>query len=265
VLLTVSHVSRYRYDRQVPYALQRLRLWPVTGPGQIVRRWDVAIEGARIETSYLDGFGNRTALVRHDRGTEEIVIRAGGEVETENGDGVFGPGSGLPPVWLFERATDLTAPGPAIATLADEMRGIADRLALLHRLMDEIHRRVAYIPGSTSVATEAETALIAGNGVCQDHSHIFIAVARRLGIPARYVSGYLMLEGVTEQTASHAWGEAWVDGLGWIGFDAANDVCPDARYVRLAAGLDYHFAAPVSGIRMGNAAETLAVEISVEQ
>ena len=73
------------------------------------------------------------------------------------------------------------------------------------------------------------------------------------------------MAGVTQQTASHAWAEAWVEGLGWIGFDAANDICPDENYVRLATGLDYHFAAPVSGIRRGAATETLAVEISVEQ
>ena len=80
--------------------------------------------------------------------------------------------------------------------------------------MAEIHQRVAYIPGTTDVTTEAEAALIAGNGVCQDHSHIFIAVCRSRGIPARYVSGYLLMEDVAEQTASHAWAEAWVDGLG---------------------------------------------------
>ena len=114
MLLTVSHLSSYRYDRQVPYALQRLRLWPTTGPGQIVLRWEVNIEGAVIETTYSDGFGNRTALVRHDRTAEEILIRAAGEVETQSRDGVFGLGSGQPPTWVFERQTDLTHPGAAI-------------------------------------------------------------------------------------------------------------------------------------------------------
>jgi len=266
LLLTVSHLSRYRYDQPVPYALQRLRLWPLSAAGQVVRHWDVGVEGARIEANYTDGFGNRTALARHDRSAEEIVIRASGEIVTEDRGGVFGLGNGVPPTWVFERETELTGKGPAITALAESLRGgVDERLPLLHRLMSEIHARVAYMPGTTSVATEAEAALVAGSGVCQDHSHIFIAVARLLGIPARYVSGYLLMEGVAEQTASHAWAEAWVDGLGWVGFDAANDVCPEEHYVRLAVGLDYHYAAPVSGIRMGSAAETLAVEISVEQ
>jgi len=265
VLLTVSHTSRYRYDQPVPYALQRLRLWPVTGPGQIVRNWAVEIDDAAIETSYSDGFGNRTALVRHKAVAEEIVIHARGEVETENRNGVYGFGSGMPPAWVYERETELTHGGEAVAALAEEAAGEVDRLVMLHALMHRIHARMAYEPGTTSVATDAEAALVAGRGVCQDHSHIFIAACRRLGIPARYVSGYLMMPGVDRQTASHAWAEAFDENLGWIGFDAANAICPDESYVRLAVGLDYRFAAPIVGIRAGAAAETLAVEISVAQ
>ncbi len=121
------------------------------------------------------------------------------------------------------------------------------------------------MPGTTSVATNAESALEAGRGVCQDHSHIFLSAARLLKIPARYVSGYLLMEGIDEQTASHAWTEAHIDGLGWVGFDAANNVCPNDRYVRLATGLDYRDAAPISGVRLGGAVESLAVHINVGQ
>jgi transglutaminase-like putative cysteine protease len=107
--------------------------------------------------------------------------------------------------------------------------------------------------------------LAQGAGVCQDYAHIFIATARYLNIPARYVSGYLMRPETTEQTAGHAWAEAHIDGLGWVGFDATNNVCPNDSYVRIGCGLDYRDAAPVSGVRIGFAAETLAVEVNVEQ
>ena len=104
-----------------------------------------------------------------------------------------------------------------------------------------------------------------GSGVCQDHTHIFIAAARRLGFPARYVSGYLMLDRCAEQAASHAWAEAHVGGLGWVAFDVANGISADERYVRVATGRDYRDAMPVSGIRFGHAEERLAVQITVEQ
>jgi transglutaminase-like putative cysteine protease len=91
-----------------------------------------------------------------------------------------------------------------------------------------------------------------------------ISVARLLGIPARYVSGYLLMEGVAEQTATHAWAEVHLPGLGWVGFDAANNICPDERYVRIATGLCYRDAAPVSGMRIGWAGENLHVAVTVE-
>ena len=102
----------------------------------------------------------------------------------------------------------------------------------------------------------------AGTGVCQDHAHVFVTAARLLGLPARYVSGYLFVEDGQED-ASHAWAEVAVEGLGWVGFDVANQISPDERYVRLAVGLDYREAAPISGVRRGAGGETLEVDVSV--
>lgn len=265
MLLSIRHTSRYQYDGPILYAVQRLRLRPQSVAGQTVRSWDILVEGAAPEVSYVDGFGNRTELVRHIREHQEIVITASGQVETEDRSGVFGSVSGFAPVWLFDRTTPLTEPGDAIRELAASLPEDAKRLAKLHQLMDTIHDRLTFSVGSTSIYTPAEEALQSGQGVCQDYAHIFISTARHLGIPARYVSGYLFREDATEQTAGHAWAEAHVEGLGWVGFDAANNVCPNDRYVRIGCGLDYRDAAPVSGVRIGRAAETLAVEVNVEQ
>ncbi|MBK1793060.1 transglutaminase family protein [Devosia sp. WQ 349] len=266
MLLTINHTSRYDYDQPVNFALQRLRLWPQNIAGQVVREWSVEVSGADREVSYVDGFGNKVELFKHERSADSIIVRAHGVVETEDRAGVVGKSAGGPPLWIYERVTDLTKAGPHIRELAEGIRDEqADQLALLHTLMNTIHSRVVYSPGTTSVATEAEVALDNGAGVCQDHSHIFLSAARLLGIPSRYVSGYLRMEGVTDQTASHAWAEAYVDSLGWVGFDAANNICPNHNYVRIAVGLDYRSAAPVSGVRMGAAVETLDVHISVEQ
>ncbi|KXF77113.1 transglutaminase [Paramesorhizobium deserti] len=265
MLLTIRHISRYHYDFPVPYAVQRLRLRPQTVNGQKVLDWQVSVDGADPEVSYTDGFGNKVDLVRHARSAHDIVIIAAGQVETEDRAGVLGETGGFAPLWLFLRPTPLTEPGEALRAMVTDIPAEDDRLSLLHTLMGAIHRQVAYVPGATHVGTDAESALKNGEGVCQDHAHIFISAARLLDIPARYVSGYLMMDGVTEQTASHAWAEAYVPGLGWVGFDAANCVCPGERYVRIASGLDYRDAAPISGVRFGNAAERLAVEINVEQ
>lgn len=135
----------------------------------------------------------------------------------------------------------------------------------MHAMMAVLHETVAYRPGETATDTTAEQALEKKSGVCQDHAHIMIAAARHHGLPARYISGYLMLEDSAEQTASHAWAEVHVAGLGWVGFDAANKICPDDRYVRLATGLDYRDASPISGMVTGLASESLTVAITVEE
>lgn len=265
MLLSVSHTSTYRYDQPVAYAVQRVRLRPADSAVQTVVDWRLELSGAQIELGYNDAFGNRTDLLRADPGATEIVVKAMGQVETRDSAGVFGIGAGLAPPWVYQRFTTLTNPGETINLLAAALSGIENRLELLHRLSAEITARVAYIPGTTDVATPAESALISGQGVCQDHAHIFLAVARLLGVPARYVSGYLLMNGVAEQTATHAWAEAWVEDLGWVGFDAANAVAPDEKYVRIACGLDYSHVAPITGLRSGSSAESLAVALNVEQ
>ena len=113
--------------------------------------------------------------------------------------------------------------------------------------------------------TTAEEAVANGKGVCQDHAHIFIAAARAADIPARYVSGYLMMNDRVEQDATHAWAEAHIDGLGWVGFDIANGISPDPRYVRVATGRDYRDAAPVTGISFGQSKQLLTVNVEVEE
>ncbi len=139
--------------------------------------------------------------------------------------------------------------------------------------------RVEYVKGATDAHTEAAEALADGKGVCQDHAHIFIAAARTLAIPARYVTGYLVMHGdgpdpdeeaadtaeAAPADAHHAWAEAWVEALGWVGFDVANRVCPTDHYVRLACGLDASYAAPIIGSRRGGGGEKLEVSVAVQQ
>ena len=140
-----------------------------------------------------------------------------------------------------------------------------DTLATLHALSRAVLGAVAYEIGHTDADTPAEEAVAAGRGVCQDHAHVFIGCARALGIPARYVSGYLMMNDRIDQEAGHGWAEAHVANLGWVGFDVSNGISPDARYVRVATGCDYREAAPVTGISYGAGDSALRVRLEVEQ
>jgi len=251
--LKISHMTEYTYAEPVEFALQRLRLTPQDGPGQHVLNWQTSVTGAGREAVYRDHFGNRVELVSINDGASSISIMAMGEVATEERNGVFGPHIGYVPLWLFRRETALTK----------SVNGDGE-LARMHALMEAITEAVEYNKDATGSDTTAEQALERKAGVCQDHAHIFISAARLLGLPARYVSGYMLDESAMD-AASHAWAEAHVPGLGWVGFDPANLVCPDERYVRIATGLDYADTAPVSGMIVGNSPEMIAVTVSVEQ
>ena len=264
MLLKISHRTVYSYDAPVPYALQRIHLSPPSGGIQTVHAWSLEVTGATEEVRFFDQFGNDTRLLSVSGDAQAIEIAVRGEVEVRDASGVTGPHSGFAPLWLFERPTSLTTAGPQIREVAGSIADGED-LGRLHDLSAAIRDRVAYTVGATDAATSAEDAVSQGEGVCQDHSHIFLAAARSLGFPARYVSGYLRLDDTVEQVATHAWAEAHLAGLGWVGFDVSNGISPDARYVRLATGRDYRDAMPVSGIRLGQAQEQLEVHITVEQ
>ncbi len=264
--LKITHTTTYRYDSPDHYALQQLRMTPKTGEGQVVRNWQTQVTGGRVQTSFTDHHMNHVQLMVVDAGATEVAVTCTGEVDTADRAGVVGRERSFAPLWLFTAPTPMTQPGPALRKLVVRMKpGAAEpALAHLHRLSAEIGAAMRFDPAATVVTTTAEAALAAGHGVCQDHTHVFLAAARLLGVPARYVSGYLRMDGIEDQDATHAWAEAWVEPLGWIGFDVANALSPDARYVRVATGRDYAEAAPIRGLRQGGGNETLTVSLKVQ-
>jgi transglutaminase-like putative cysteine protease len=280
--LKITHRTEYRYDAPIAYALQRVRLLPRGGATQKVIGWSVTIEGAREEARFTDHFDNDTRLISLEGEPRVIAIEATGEVETQDKAGVTGLHRGLAPLWLFMRETELTTPGERTRALAAEVGEGAD-IARLHQLMALVGTPAA--PADSDKPTEAGAAqsqvqASGGDGQDQeqtcstaeartsggeDQAETFIAAARLLGFPARYVSGYLLPDGAEGKAARHAWAEAHVDRLGWVGFDVANLMSPDHNYVRVATGRDHRDAMPVSGIRLGQPDEQLAVSIMVEQ
>jgi transglutaminase-like putative cysteine protease len=265
--LKIRHTTHYAFTEPVVHALQRLRLTPKETQGQRIIDWSMQFDNAHAELAYDDQHFNHVTLIGLAPGAREVTVTCEGTVETEDNAGVIGRHSGHLPLWSFLRQTPLTRAGPKLRGLLREVSGGDTGMPLdfLHALAALIRDRIAYEAGRTNAATTAEEAVAHGYGVCQDHAHIFIGAARASGVPARYVSGYLLMDDRIEQEATHAWAEAHVDGLGWVGFDVSNGISPDPRYVRVATGSDYRDAAPVTGISQGVAAdEVLTVGVAVE-
>jgi transglutaminase-like putative cysteine protease len=266
--IRISHKTIYRYAQPVSGAIQTLRLTPRNDDGQYVVDWRIDIsEDCRL-VHHEDAFGNITHTFTVDGPITELEVSSDGEVETTDQKGlVRGTVERFPPS-LFLRQTALTRPDAAILSFAREIKQKSSGgvLELLHLLLTETHRAITFDVDPTHAATTAAEAFSLKRGVCQDLTHIFIAIARALDIPARYVGGYFhRADGVVAQDAGHAWAEAFVPDIGWIGFDPANGICPTDAHVRVAVGLDYLGAAPVRGTRFGGGTEQLRVDLQVDQ
>ena len=264
--LIIHHHTEYQFDAPVLYALQKLRLRPKSAHGQHVHDWHIELDGGTIESEAEDHHANHVALVSIERGKLHLSVHCHGTVEVEDQNGIIGKHRGCVPLWCFLKPTPMTHAGRGVRALISGYKfDKGNAIASLHELSGLIRSALPYEDGHTGADTTAEQAIAIGNGVCQDHSHIFLAAARLLGIPARYVSGYLLIDGVTDQSASHAWVEAHVDGLGWVGFDVSNGISPDNRYIRVATGFDYQDAAPITGLSYGARDESMVVSLRVEQ
>ena len=265
--LSVNHTTVYRYTEPTRRIIQLLRVTPLSFQGQAVLSWRIDVDcDARLRQA-RDGYGNVTHMLYVDDPVRMLTISVSGRVLTEDCAGIVRGAPGDLPQQVFTRETPLTRAGDALDWLAMELDGEGGtQIDRLHSLNRQINGRMRFDVDATGVCTGAEEAFAAGHGVCQDFAHSFIAVARRLGIPARYVSGHLFRrDGAHQQPAAHAWVEAWIDTLGWVAFDPTNGICTDDAYLRVACGLDYQDAAPVVGARSGGGAEELSVEVSVHQ
>jgi transglutaminase-like putative cysteine protease len=263
--LTIRHVTTYGYAPAVPSVTMRLKLFPGRFEGQVPLSWGVTVNGTGINPELKDSWGDAVATVfaRGEIGRLEIV--AEGTVETVDHAGVLKNHRAAIRPAVCLRDTPRTKADAAIRALAVEATAAGGPLLdQAHRLQDAVSERIVYTPGASEMATTAAAALEAGAGVCQDHAHVLIAAARALGWPARYVAGYYLPGHADEgEIATHAWAEIWIAGLGWVGFDPANDLCPTDAYVRVSSGLDAFDAAPIRGHAEGAPKETLSVDVSI--
>jgi transglutaminase-like putative cysteine protease len=271
--LRIRHDIVARYDEPVTLASRSLRLSPRTFDGQYVRAWHLDITGDCRQARSSDAFGN----IVHDCAIEgplnEVAIAAEGEVEVDDTAGVLQgtPLDRIPPA-VFLRETRVTVRTPAITSFAEKVKGLSDGspLDLCHKLMHLIHDEVETLVadptelcGVREVA--AEDVLAEARGTPADLAHLFIATARGLSLPARFVSGYLWQEEDTATGALAAWAEALIPGLGWVGFDAGNDTCPTDGYVRVASALDQSGAAWVRAADRGGIPALVTVTAAADR
>ncbi|MCR5872636.1 MULTISPECIES: transglutaminase N-terminal domain-containing protein [unclassified Sphingomonas] len=259
--LAIDHHTRYRFSTPQQRLVQTLRLTPGDTHDQTVVDWRIDVDCDVRLRDAIDGFGNHVTMLYAEGPIAEIAINVAGQVLTVEAEGVVrGSNEPLPPQ-LFQRTTQRTTPNAELAALARDAAAGGAALDQLHRWNLALAERFPEAKDLPDTGASAAEALLAEPNA-RDLAHIFIAGAVSLGLPARYVSGYRQCgEGTCP---AHGWAEAWVEGLGWVGFDPSAGISPDANYVRMATALDFNGAAPVAGIRQGAGIEDLSVELQVE-
>ncbi len=280
VLYHVEHVSRYTYSSPIRHCMLSLCLKPRSDAGQRLLSFALATDPPAAFNSETDVFGNTKHVlnVHGEHASLELVTRSTVErAKPARLPDSLGAGAWEELLswrdafdyWDFIRPSAYARPSPALAAFVDErdIKAGDDPLESLLRLSDTLHDSFEYVPGSTSAASPIEETLQSRKGVCQDYAHVMIAIARSWHVPARYVSGYLYVEGqngeAEMQYASHAWVECRLPGLGWVGFDPTNRCLAGERHIRVGVGRDYHDVAPVRGIFLGGGSTRLEVEVRV--
>lgn len=264
MLITIRHKLKIAFPEPQPRLLLHLLLTPQTGPSQRVVDWSVDLMGKANEVPLTDGFGNKVLFASLAGVNEPLEITIAGTVETLGGNGVLGWPAGEPVPWLYHRVTPLTrVPVSIWGKFRGETGQRDSQLGAMHGLMARIHDMLDARAGTGGEAgagqsqSQSQSSETGTQSQTQDeaeavfdpaleYARIFVGSARALGIPARFVSGYYLASDENEvASGTHAWAEAFVEGLGWIAFDPRLDLCPTDRHVRLAVGLDAGSASPV--------------------
>jgi transglutaminase-like putative cysteine protease len=261
--LEIVHSTRYRYSGPIAETVMEVRLRPMDGNGQRCLDFKLELSHGVKARSYVDGFGNHVHYFNLVRPHAALSVVSRSTVETGLGPDED-PGEELVQDFLRFRSPVKDVAG---------VRELARRHAItdpaspksveqaLDDLTSAISRDFTYDRTVTNVYSAVDDVLTLRAGVCQDFAHLFIAVARAMGIPARYVSGYIHSPGERTASASHAWAEAWVPGRGWIGFDATHPVRTTPHHVRLAVGRDYTDSAPTRGVYVGSATGAMTISV----
>lgn len=273
----IEHISRYCYTAPVQQCVMLLCLEPRKGRGQRLLDFEIETQPPASLTRTTDCFGNARHLLDLHRAHQTLEIATRSTVEATPAPPLprrlptgaweaLGTREGSFADWDFTHPSALVRPSPALAAFVERHRiePLDDPLESLLQLSHALHHCLHYIPGSTSAESPVEHILETGRGVCQDYTHLMLAIARSWGIPARYVSGYLHSAQSGEQAlnnATHAWVECRLPELGWVGFDPTNQHLAGTGNVCIAIGRDYRDVSPTRGVRQGGGATQLEIEV----
>jgi len=264
--IRLQHRAVFIYDHPAASIIQVLRLTPRNTQAQHVRHWRLDLDQDVQMLSNEDAFGNIVNSLSFMRPVDDLAITVQGEIETHDTHGIVRGAIERFPAGLFLRETALTQPVPAIRKFAQDKAGKGETLERLHKLVAAVYEEMEVDPKPTGAVLTATMAFSGARGTPKDLAHVFIAAARSLDVPARYVAGYLLAGQGEEESggwraAAHAWAEAYVEDIGWIGFDPAIGASPGASHIRVSMALDYLGAAPLRGTYQGGIEERLDVTV----
>ena len=262
MLIRVEHSTAYAYSE--PLVCQHAIFAHDAAVWQDPSRRELeGLSPRRRHPQWYDQYGNCCHTLTVAQPVTELAIKVSGLVRTRDTNGVVGLAPAELPLGLYLRDTPYTVATEPIHDFAARFAQTQPRrIETVHEIMLAIADDVEYTKGETHVHTTGAEALEQGSGVCQDHAHVFCAVCRTLGIPARYVSGYLSHgAGHEAHASSHAWADAYVEDLGWVSFDPSNRTGATEAYIRTAVGLDYAEAGPVRGVSSGGGVETMSCSL----
>jgi len=287
MIFEVSHKTVYRYTARVAQSHHLLHLAPRPHPRQRVIRHDLLIApNPVLRTDFTDYFGNPASAIAIENSHSELRIQSRGLIE------VSAPApadlSASPP---WERVARCVSPshGPydleVVQYLSPSHHTTTSRDLLAYvqpsfppsrpvldcamDLTTRIYREFTYDSEATNVATTIAEILKIRRGVCQDFAHLLIAGMRVMGLPARYVSGYLLTrpppgkEKLVGADASHAWVSVWAPDAGWVDFDPTNDLIPRDEHITIAYGRDFQDVSPVTGVLLGGGSHKIDVAVDV--
>jgi len=275
---TIRHTTRFRYSAPISESITEVRFQPRSEGNQHCMDFHLHTSPRAQIMSYRGEFGNRVHHFDIPNSHTQLTITAESLVDVtappslpdaldELAWNALDSLTATDDYWDTLMPSHFANPSELLYKLATELdvQRRADPLTLLRELNSEIYETFDYSPKTTRVDSPIDEALRLRTGVCQDFAHVMIAMVRRLGIPARYVSGYLFHRtgDKTRSTegATHAWVEAYLPGLGWVGFDPTNNTLSDERHVRVAVGRDYADVTPVHGVFRGKAKSEMVVTI----
>ena len=269
--ISVEHRTTLSYSDDVQESVMDTHVGPRTDEHQRWISFDLKVEPTASVRRYNDGFGNAAHLITLARPHRSIEVIMRGEIETTLADPFQEP-RGRPPALSpsnsadFLGASTLVPAVPELRTMAEPFRA-EPGFEAVRRLMHLVHERFEYRPDSTTVETTVVQVLSGASGVCQDLAHVLIGLCRAIGIPSRYVSGYILAGAEPDAptrgaAASHAWMEAYSATHGWRGFDPTNDLLASEHHVKMAVGRDYHDVPPTRGTFRGVANEQLDVAVT---